>query len=250
MFENIPAEREGTRVPELTFHARKDGDWSHISSAEVFAGKKVIVFGLPGAFTPTCSSSHLPRYNELVPAFRAAGVDEVAVVSVNDGFVMEAWKRDQGADNVLFLPDGNGEFAEGMGLLVGKDAIGFGKRTWRYSMLVNDGVIEKIFVEPDKPGDPFEVSDADTMLHYLGGEVPPEVTIFAKPGCPFCIKAKKLLTERGYAYEEILLDHGLSYKTLRNVTGKKTAPQIYIDGEHIPGLDALQEWFAAKDKQA
>jgi glutathione-dependent peroxiredoxin len=250
MFDHIPAEREGKRVPEVTFHARRDGDWHRFNSADVFAGKKVIVFGLPGAFTPTCSSAHLPRYNELVPTFRSLGIEDVAVVAVNDAFVMDAWQVDQKADNVIFLPDGNGEFADGMGLLADKEAIGFGKRTWRYSMLVNDGVIEKLFVEPDKPGDPFEVSDADTMLRYLGGEekLPPEVTIFAKPGCPFCLKAKALLKEKGYSYEEIVLDHGVSYKTLRNVTGKRTAPQIYVDGEHIEGFDALKAWFAAKDK--
>ncbi len=109
-----------------------------------------LLFSLPGAFTPTCSSSHVPRYNQLQPAFEAAGVDEIICVSVNDAFVMDEWQRAQNADRVSFLPDGNGDFTDGMGLLVGKEDLGFGKRSWRYSMLVRDGVIE-----PEQPGCPF-----------------------------------------------------------------------------------------------
>ena len=138
----------------------------------LFAGKTVVVFSLPGAFTPTCSSTHLPRYNELAPAFHANGVDSILCVSVNDTFVMNEWAKDQEADNVVLVPDGNGEFTEGMGMLVDKTDLGFGKRSWRYSMLVKDGVVQKMFIEPQKPGDPFEVSDADTMLavHQPDGE--------------------------------------------------------------------------------
>ena len=248
MFENIAAQKQGTRVPEVTFHARKDGDWHHFSSAELFAGKKVVLFGLPGAFTPTCSSSHLPRYNELAPAFKAAGVDDIVCLSVNDGFVMEAWARDQNADNITFVPDGNAEFVAGLGLRTDKSAIGFGDRAWRFSMFVDDGVIQKLFVEPEKPGDPFEVSDADTMLGFIAPDAPrpAEVTIFSKPGCSFCLKAKALLTEKGMSYEEVMFDHGISYKTLRNVSGQNTAPQIFINGEHVKGLDGLKEWFAAR----
>jgi len=130
----------------------------------------VVVFSLPGAFTPTCSSSHVPRYEELHDELRARGVDDVLCVSVNDAFVMDAWREEQGARRVTFVPDGNGAFTAGMGMLVDKAALGFGQRSWRYSMLVRDGVIEKMFVEPEQPGDPFQVSDADTMLRYLGGK--------------------------------------------------------------------------------
>lgn len=237
-FEN----KEGHKVPDVTFSTRENGDWRRYTTAEVFNGKKVVVFSLPGAFTPTCSSTHLPRYEELYDAFKENGVDDVVCVSVNDGFVMEAWAKDQGVKNIKLLPDGNGEFTEKLGLLVNKSDIGFGKRSWRYSMLVEDGKITKMFIEPDKPGDPFEVSDADTMLKHINpdAKLPAEVTVITKPGCQFCLNAKRLLTEYGYKYEEIVLDHGISYKTLRNLTGKSKAPQIYIDGNHIDGLDGLK----------
>ena len=138
-----------------------------MTTSELFDNKTVVVFSLPGAFTPTCSSSHLPRYNELAPVFKKHGVDDILVVSVNDTFVMNAWKEAEEAHNVKFIPDGNGTFTEGMGMLVGKDDLGFGKRSWRYSMLVKNGVVEKMFIEPNEPGDPFKVSDADTMLNTL-----------------------------------------------------------------------------------
>jgi len=171
-----------TRVPDVTFKTRvRDesvgGDnpyrWEDKTTQDLFAGKKVIVFSLPGAFTPTCSSNHLPRYEELYDEFKALGVDEIICVSVNDAFVMFKWGKEQGNKNVFLLPDGNGEFTRKMGMLVDKSNIGFGMRSWRYSMLVDDCAIEKMFVEPDFgdncPVDPFEVSDADTMLAYLKG---------------------------------------------------------------------------------
>ena len=111
-----------------------------ITTDDLFARKTLVVFSLPGAFTPTCSSTHLPRYNELAPAFFANGVDEILCVSVNDSFVMNEWAKRQEAHNIVMLPDGNGEFTEGMGMLVDKSDLGFGKRSWRYSMLVKDGV--------------------------------------------------------------------------------------------------------------
>ena len=147
---------------------------------DIFKGKKVVVFSLPGAFTPTCSSNHLPRYEELYDEFKALGVDSIVCVSVNDAFVMFQWGKQVGADKVFLLPDGNGEFTRKMGMLVEKSNLGFGDRSWRYSMLVNDGSIEKVFVEPgfddNCPADPFEVSDADTMLAYLKGTAPTGVS--------------------------------------------------------------------------
>src|SRR5690606_31476126 len=109
----------------------------------------------PGAFTPTCSSEHLPRYKELAPVFQREGVDSVICLAVNDPFVMNVWAVDQRAEHIVFIPDGNGEFTEGMGMLVDKNDLGLGKRSWRYSMLVKDGVIKKMFIEPEEPGDPF-----------------------------------------------------------------------------------------------
>ncbi|HCZ16399.1 MAG TPA: peroxiredoxin [Accumulibacter sp.] len=167
-------------VPSVTFKTRVRNDalggpnpfeWKDLSSDEIFKGKNVVVFSLPGAFTPTCSTSHLPRYEELYEDFKAQGVDAVVCISVNDAFVMYQWGKSQGATNVFLLPDGNGEFTRKMGMLVDKHNLGFGPRSWRYSMYVEDGEIKQVFSEAgfqdNCPTDPFEVSDADTMLNHL-----------------------------------------------------------------------------------
>ena len=236
--------QEGKRVPQVTFRTRVDNDWRNVTTDEIFRGKTVAVFSLPGAFTPTCSSTHLPRYNELAPAFRASGVDAIVCVSVNDPFVMEEWARDQECANVLLLPDGNGEFTAGMGMLVDKSELGFGKRSWRYSMLVRDGVVEKMFIEPQKPGDTFEVSDADTMLAYLNPKAkkPDQVAIFTREGCSYCTKAKALLKNLGYDYAEVPLDHRIRTKVIGAVTGKGTVPQVFINGRYIGGYEELLAW--------
>ena len=241
MFDNL----EGQRVPNVTFRTRRDHEWVDLTSDDVFKGKSVVIFSLPGAFTPTCSSSHVPRYNQLVPAFEAQGIDEVICVSVNDAFVMDEWKRAQNAGHVTFLPDGNGDFSAGMGLLVGKEDLGFGKRSWRYSMLVRDGVIEKMFIEPDEPGDPFHVSDADTMLEYLDPNVvkPFDVTVFSRPGCPFCSRAKGMLRDAGIAFEELVLNRDYTDMTLRAVADATTYPQVFVNGEHVGGSDELEIWL-------
>lgn len=243
MLKNI----EGQKVPQVTFHTRSGNDWKDVTSDDLFAGKTVVLFALPGAFTPTCSSTHLPRYNELAGVFKQNGVDSIICLSVNDTFVMNAWAEDQHADNITFLPDGNGEFSEGMGMLVGKDDLGFGKRSWRYSMLVKDGVIEKMFIEPDVEGDPFEVSDADTMLKHVNSaaSLPERVTVFTKPGCPHCTRAKKALADKGMRFEEIELGgNGLSYSSLAAVSGQGTTPQVFIDGNRVGGADELEAWLA------
>ncbi|MEZ5479848.1 MAG: glutathione peroxidase [Thiolinea sp.] len=238
MFPN----KEGQKV-QVTFRTREGSEWVDVTTDEIFAGKTVIVFSLPGAFTPTCSSSHVPRYNQLFDAFKAQGVDEIVCMSVNDTFVMNEWKQDQHADNIRFIPDGNGEFTDGMGLLVDKNDLGFGKRSWRYSMLVRDGVIEKQFIEPQKPGDPFEVSDADTLFSYIApnADKPKDITIFSRPGCPFCAKAKGLLQEAGLGYEELVLNRDYTSRTLLAVAGKDAVPQIFINGERIGGADELEQ---------
>ncbi len=169
-----------THVPQAIFQTRVRNDklggpnpfeWKTLISDDVFIGKRVVVFSLPGAFTPTCSTSHLPRYEELYDAFKANGVDAVVCISVNDAFVMYQWGQSQNAKNVFLLPDGNGEFTRKIGMLVEKSNLGFGLRSWRYSMLVDNGEIVKQFIEPGFEDncalDPFEVSDADTMLAYL-----------------------------------------------------------------------------------
>jgi len=238
--------REGQTVPAMDFRVISDGLLTTRASSEVFADRTVVVFSLPGAYTPTCSSAHLPRYDELAPVFAALGVDEIICLSVNDAFVMDAWGRDQQVRNVTLLADGNGEFSRGMGLLVDKNDLGFGDRSWRYSMLVRNGVIEKQFIEPDVPGDPFEVSDADTMLRHLDPQASAQemlVTVFTKPGCAHCARAKGMLRERGIGFEEVALGSGLSTATLRAISGHSTAPQIFVNGASIGGADDLQTWL-------
>ncbi|MFA5841707.1 MAG: peroxiredoxin [Candidatus Paceibacterota bacterium] len=172
---NIP-----TKVPQVVFKTRVrdesvEGEnpfrWQDVSTGEIFNGKKVVVFSLPGAFTPTCSSTHLPGYEAKYDEFKALGIEEVYCLSVNDAFVMFQWAKSLNITKVKLIPDGSGEFTEAMGMLVKKDNLGFGLRSWRYSMYVVDGEIKKMFIEPGKsddcPTDPFEVSDADTMIKYL-----------------------------------------------------------------------------------
>jgi glutaredoxin-like protein len=244
--------RGGARVPNVTFRVRENNEWKSVTTDDIFKGRTVVVFSLPGAFTPTCSSTHLPRYNELAPVFKANGVDEIVCISVNDTFVMNEWAKEQESANVRLLPDGNGEFTEGMGQLVDKSDLGFGKRSWRYSMLVRDGVVVKQFIEPDKAGDPFEVSDADTMLAYINPQAvkPAQVAIFTREGCPHCARAKGLLASLGYEYAEVPLHHTVRSKVVGAVTGKGTVPQVFIDGEYVGGADELEQWVAARNRKA
>ena len=247
MSVNIKTEQElvGQNVPAVVFHTRQGDAWVDVSTDDLFKGKKVVVFSLPGAFTPTCSSTHLPRYNELAKQFFARGIDSILCVSVNDTFVMNAWLEDQEAENITAVPDGNGEFTRGMGMLVGKEGLGFGDRSWRYSMRVNDGKIEKMFIEPVKEGDPFEVSDADTMIKYIDPNWKDQdsITLFTKPGCPFCAKAKALLKEKGLSYEEIVLGKDATVTSVRAITGKTAVPQVFIGGKHIGGSDELAAYL-------
>ncbi|RBW45100.1 glutathione peroxidase [Psychromonas sp. B3M02] len=236
MLDNI----EGQRVPNVTFPTRQGDEWVNITTDQLFTNKTVVVFALPGAFTPTCSSTHLPRYNELAAVLKDNGVDEVVCLSVNDTFVMNAWLADQEAEHITVVPDGSGEFTEGMGMLVNKNDIGFGKRSWRYSMLVKDGVIDKMFIEPNQPGDPFEVSDADTMLNYINpnAKAPSAVALLTKPGCPFCEKAKAALKDNKIKFEEIVLGKDATSVALKAMSGQTTVPQIFVDGKHLGDSDA------------
>jgi len=240
--------REGQKVPDVQFRLLRNGEWQTLTTDDIFANKNVIVFSLPGAFTPTCSSTHLPRYNQLAPVFKQKGIDNIVCVSVNDPFVMQEWGKDQEAENVLLLPDGNGAFTEAMGMLVDKSDLNFGKRSWRYSMLVRNKVIEKMFVEPQKPGDPFEVSDADTMLKYLDpkAKLPDEVAILTREGCSFCAKAKSMLTEAGYDFVEIPLPHTIRSKALGAIAKAQTVPQVFVNGQLIGGSEELQRFLQQK----
>lgn len=165
------------RVPDVTFKTRREiteapgFEWYDLKSQEIFEGKRVVIFSLPGAFTPTCSSTHLPGYELAYDDIIAKGIDEVYCLSCNDTFVMNAWMNSQDVSKVKPLPDGSGEFTRKMGFLVDKTNIGFGMRSWRYSMIVNDGIVEALFVEPgiedNADGDPFVISGAPTILEYL-----------------------------------------------------------------------------------
>jgi len=178
---NIPK-----RVPKVVFKTRvpdqNNGqatnvceagafNWRDRTTEEIFSGRKVVMFALPGAFTPTCSSTHLPGYEQHFNDFQKLGVDEVICLAVNDAFVMNSWAKELETKNITMLPDGNADFTRSMDMLVKKEDLGFGERSWRYSMYVEDGEIIKIFIEQgftdNCPDDPFEVSDAETMLAFL-----------------------------------------------------------------------------------
>lgn len=175
---------QGKTLPVVTFHTRvRDesigGDnpfrWQDVSSEELFGSesnsRRVILFSLPGAFTPTCSTYQLPGFEKHAADFAAAGIDDIYCLSVNDTFVMNAWARGQELKNVKVVPDGSGEFTEKMGMLVDKDNLGFGKRSWRYAAVIKDGIVEAWFEEPGKsdnhPEDPYGVSSPETLLEYV-----------------------------------------------------------------------------------
>lgn len=238
-------DKTGGNIPSITFKTQDQNQWKDINTGDIFNNKTVIVFSLPGAYTPTCSSSHLPRFNELAPVFKNNGVDEIVCISVNDTFVMNEWKKDQEAENITMLPDGNGEFTDGMGLLVSKKDLGFGERSWRYSMLVKNGKIEKMFIEPEVEGDPFEVSDADTMLNYINANaiVPKSATMFSRKGCPHCQRALDLLVKNKVFVEVVELGKNITSRSLRAVSGKSSTPQIFIGGQYVGGADELEQFF-------
>lgn len=238
-------DRTNDYIPDVSFKVIDNGEWSNITTDDLFAGKTVVVHSLPGAATPTCSTSHLPRYDELFSLFNENGVDDVLCISVNDTFVMNAWKKDLGIKNIKMIPDGNGEFTSKMGMLVDKSELGFGMRSWRYSMLVKDKKIIKMFIEPNEPGDPFKVSDADTMLKFINSDIefPKAYSIITREGCPFCAKAKDLLNDKNIYYYEIKRESGVNSIALRGLTGRRTYPQLFIDGQLIGGYEEMVEYF-------
>lgn len=168
------------KLPDVVFHTRVRDEsvggpnpyrWEDKTTADYFAGKRVVLFSLPGAFTPTCSTYQLPDFEKLHDEFRAQGIDEICCISVNDAFVMNAWGRAQGIERIRLIPDGSGEFTRKMGMLVAKDNLGFGMRSWRYAAVVNNGVVEKWFVEEgfsdNCANDPYGVSSPQNILEWL-----------------------------------------------------------------------------------
>lgn len=183
--KTLAKQLEGKKLPKINFQTNDfEGKilpgicpiitWKTISTDELFKDKKVVLFALPGAFTPTCSSKQLPGYDKAFSEFKKLGIDKVICLSVNDPFVMKAWKDTEKVKNITMLPDGNGEFSKKLGTLIKKNNLGFGDRSWRYSMLVENGIIKKVFLEAGMSDncktDPYEVSDEKTMLDYIKGE--------------------------------------------------------------------------------
>lgn len=167
--------KEGYEVPQVEFIFRESGEFVTRKSSELFDNKRVVIFSLPGAFTPTCSAYQLPGFEEKYDEFRSLGIDAIYCISVNDGFVMNAWAQDQNIKNVKLIPDGNSDFTRAMGQLVTKTNLGFGQRSWRYSAVVTDGIIEKLFEEPGKcdnaDSDPYEVTTPENVLNYIRSSV-------------------------------------------------------------------------------
>ena len=161
----------GDKIPNCKFRVRSLGEWTDTNTDTYFKDKKVILFALPGAFTPTCSNQQLPGYEKLHDVFKAHGIDEIYCMSVNDSFVMNAWAKDQKLENVKVIPDGNGDFSDQMNMLVEKFGAGYGYRSWRYAMIVVNGVIKEMFVEPGKGDgvkeDPYGESSPENVLKYL-----------------------------------------------------------------------------------
>lgn len=171
MPHQIPQTQFETRVRNPALGGDNPYEWQTVTSGALFGNRRVVLFALPGAFTPACSETHLPGYERDYDTYRAQGIDDVICLAVNDAFVMHQWAQAQGIQKVRMLPDGNGDFTRLMGMLVDRSAQGMGLRSWRYSMLVEYGAIAQIFVEPglrDNPaGVPVECSGSDRMLAFL-----------------------------------------------------------------------------------
>jgi peroxiredoxin len=158
------------KLPNVKFTLRENGEFVETTTAQLFYGKRVVLFSLPGAFTPTCSTYQLPGFEEKYDEFTSVGIDAIYCISVNDAFVMNAWAKDQGIEKVKLIPDGNGEFTEKMGMLVEKSNIGFGKRSWRYAAIVENGFVEFLTEESGKEDncalDPYEATTPEKLLLY------------------------------------------------------------------------------------
>lgn len=176
--------KTGFRLPSVTFRTRVrdetiDGPnpyrWQDMSTADYFAGRRTILFALPGAFTPTCSTHQLPGFSERFVQFQQVGIEAIFCLSVNDAFTMNKWAESQGVENIGMIPDGSGDFTRKMGMLVAKENLGFGLRSWRYAAIVNDGLIEAWFEEPglmdNCPDDPYGESSPENLLAYLNRAV-------------------------------------------------------------------------------
>jgi peroxiredoxin len=177
----VPMRREGYQIPQVEFVFRENGEFVNCTSSELFNDKRVVIFSLPGAFTPTCSAYQLPGFEEKYDDFIGSGIDAIYCVSVNDGFVMNAWGQDQNIKNVKLIPDGNAYFTRSMGMLFTKSNLGFGNRSWRYAAVVDNGIIEKLFVEDGQRDnadtDPYEATTPEVVLDYVKSTVRETATV-------------------------------------------------------------------------
>jgi len=171
----VKMRKEGYQVPQVQFTFRESGEFVNKTSADLFDGNRVVIFSLPGAFTPTCSAYQLPGFEEKYDDFLGLGIDDIYCISVNDGFVMNAWAQDQNIEKVKLIPDGNAYFTRSMGMLVNKSNLGFGDRSWRYAAVVENGIIEKLFIESGKSdnadSDPYEESTPEAVYEYVKSTV-------------------------------------------------------------------------------
>lgn len=238
--------RVGSRIPAVELVELREGNVARIGTEELFSGRRVIVFALPGAFTPTCSTAHVPGYLARLKDFHEAGIDDVICLSVNDPYVMDAWQRAEKAEGIRFIADPFGEFTESMGMLADHRGESLGNRSWRYSMLVENGMIEAMFIEADGPGDPFEVSDADTLWKHLrpNDKRAGSAFMLARHGCPHCARAKALLDKNDIQFEAIYVGEGVTMQGVKAASGSATVPQIFIGGKLIGGADDLMEYIS------
>ena len=171
----VKMRKEQYQVPQVEFVFRENGEFVTRTTTDLFDGKRVVIFSLPGAFTPTCSAYQLPGFEEKYDEFAALGIDSIYCLAVNDGFVMNAWAQNQNIEKVTLVPDGNAYFTRSMGYLVNKSNLGFGDRSWRYAAVVDNGIIEKLFVEEglrdNADTDPYEVSTPEAVLEYVKSTV-------------------------------------------------------------------------------
>ena len=240
---------EGQKIPSVRLAEMTDGgEVRAVSSVDLLGRGRQILFALPGAFTPTCSTAHVPGYVSLLNEFKATGIDDVICLSVNDPYVMQAWQESEQAQGIHFVADPFAEFTTAMNMAVDHRESLLGTRSWRYSMLVQDGTIQKMFIEPEEGDDPFQVSDAETMLGYLrpGHQRLGPVLMFARHGCPYCQRAKSLLAERGIRFDAVHLGDELTMQGVKAASGGSTVPQVFIRGELIGGADQLAAFLDSR----
>lgn len=231
----------GKYVPNVSFKIRENSKFIERSSSELFKSKRVIVFALPGAFTLVCSLIHLPEYEEYYDLFKANGIDDIYCLAVNDGFVMEEWAKMNKVNKVKMLPDVQAEFTKSLGMEVTKEELG--TRSWRYAMIVDDGVIESVFIEPSLQS--ISRSRAKTVLKHLNPDVdfPLNITIFTLEGCPHCAKAKEMMVSKELFFNEKVFAKDYNLNDLKALTGKTAVPEVFINGRLIGGCEELASFL-------